>query len=250
VADDFVKSTKALDAVVERAREALNGITMDTRAANPDGTTRFTRPRPGAARMYPETDVQIVKITPEYLRTLEKNLPEMPEDKLARFQKVYGLNEKLARQITDSEFITLFEELAEIHRELRTLMAVTLTEDLKKLQRDGVNVDALTDDILKYIFEAIVKDAIVKESISEVITWLSKNPEKTVESAIEELKLNLMNEKDLEKFIDEKILSNRVLISKLGKKASGPLMGIVMRDLRGRAKASDVQRIINKKLNN
>ena len=250
VADETEKSTRALKAVVERAQETLEGIPMDTRSANPDGTTRFTRPRPGAARMYPETDVQVVKIPPEYLNSLKKSLPEMPEVKLVRFQKAYALNEKLAKQITDSDYITLFEELAGKYEGLRTLIAVTLTEELKKLQREGVPVDTLEDEAIKSIFKEIDKGSLVKESIPDIIIWLSKNLGKTVMDAIGNLNLNLMSEIELEKFVDEKILANRELVKKFGDKATGPLMGIVMRELRGRVKASDVQNAINKKLKN
>lgn len=35
----------AVDVIVDRIREALHGVPEETRAANPDGTTRFMRPR-------------------------------------------------------------------------------------------------------------------------------------------------------------------------------------------------------------
>jgi len=76
VADDHDKCAAALVAVVDRARMALMGVPAETRAANPDGTTRFTRPRPGAARMYPETDVKPVQITSERISALRVRLPQ------------------------------------------------------------------------------------------------------------------------------------------------------------------------------
>ncbi|MCB2173278.1 Glu-tRNA(Gln) amidotransferase subunit GatE, partial [archaeon] len=151
VADMAEKCKAALIAVVDRAKQALDGVPAETRSANPDGTTRFTRPRPGAARMYPETDVKPVQITPEMIKEIKGRLPEMPEAKLARYQKEYELNEKLATQIIDSDYLSLFEKLA-AEGVSTTLLAVTLTEDLTKLRRDGVPVEELTDEAITDVF--------------------------------------------------------------------------------------------------
>jgi glutamyl-tRNA(Gln) amidotransferase subunit E len=63
VADERGRALKALKAVVERVQMAFEGVPEETRAAMDDGTTRYMRPRPGAARMYPETDIPPVMIT-------------------------------------------------------------------------------------------------------------------------------------------------------------------------------------------
>ena len=86
------KVIEALKAVVERAKEALDGVPEETRGANPDGTTHFTRPRPGAARMYPETDIRPIRITKdgsnngkeERIATLLKHR-SLPENKSVKF---------------------------------------------------------------------------------------------------------------------------------------------------------------------
>ncbi|MGC9346031.1 MAG: Glu-tRNA(Gln) amidotransferase subunit GatE, partial [Candidatus Bathyarchaeales archaeon] len=97
VADNPENAGDALKAVVERAREAMRGVPEETRGPNPDGTTRYMRPRPGAARMYPETDIPPIQITEDYIRRISSQLPELPEQKFERLMKEYGLNRKLAR---------------------------------------------------------------------------------------------------------------------------------------------------------
>ncbi len=248
VADDAERSRRALTAVVERARDVFDGIPFETRAANPDGTTRFTRPRPGAARMYPETDVKTITITPEHLEKLRASLPEMPEAKLKRFQSDYGLNEKLARQIVDSEYMGLFEELTREYGALTTLAAVTLTEELKKLQRDGVPVEALTDGAIRGTFALVDCGEAVKESVPAILTWLAENPAKPARDAIAALGLGMLSEAQLASIVEAKIKTNPEVVAKMGEKAAGPIMGMVMGEVRGKAKATDVQAMIARKL--
>jgi glutamyl-tRNA(Gln) amidotransferase subunit E len=248
VADEAEKAQRALTAVVERAKEVFNGIPLETRAANPDGTTRFTRPRPGAARMYPETDVKAITITPEHLTRLGERLPEMPEVKLKRFQKDYGLNEKLAKQIIDSEHTSLFEELTRDYKALTTLVAVTVTEELKKLQRDGVPIEALTDEAIRGTFRLVASGETVKESVPTILSWLAQNPSKPAKAAIAALGIGLLSEAQLSSIIVAKIEASKELVAKMGEKAVGPIMGMVMSEVRGKAKAADVQAMISSKL--
>jgi glutamyl-tRNA(Gln) amidotransferase subunit E len=248
VADDAEKSKRALTAVVERAQDVFNGIPFETRATNPDGTTRFTRPRPGAARMYPETDVKAITITPEYLKKLKLSLPEMPEAKLKRFQKNYGLNEKLAKQIVNGEYMGLFEELTREYKALTILAAVTLTEDLKKLQRDGVPVDVLTDDAIRGTFALVDCGETVKESVPAILIWLAQNPAGKARDSIAALGLGMLSEAKIASVVEAKIKANPEIIAKMGDKATGPIMGAVMAEVRGKVKASDVQAMIARKL--
>src|SRR5437588_10104762 len=53
VADNLDNAKDGLRAVAERAREAVERVPEETRAANADGTTGYLRPRPVAGRMYP-----------------------------------------------------------------------------------------------------------------------------------------------------------------------------------------------------
>ena len=61
VAGDNSKVERVADAIVARFRHTLSGVPAEMRAANLDGETTFLRPRPGAARMYPETDIPLIR---------------------------------------------------------------------------------------------------------------------------------------------------------------------------------------------
>ncbi|MBO7205959.1 MAG: Glu-tRNA(Gln) amidotransferase subunit GatE, partial [Candidatus Methanomethylophilaceae archaeon] len=74
------KAKDALEMAVIRANEALVGVPEETRDPLPDGTSKYSRPLPGAARMYPETDVPPITITAERMQNVRDNLPELPEE--------------------------------------------------------------------------------------------------------------------------------------------------------------------------
>ena len=55
----------AIESIINRIKDSKNGPPAETRAATPNGETVFLRPRPGASRMYPETDIPTIKISRE-----------------------------------------------------------------------------------------------------------------------------------------------------------------------------------------
>ena len=77
------------------------------------GETKFLRPRPGAARMYPETDIPPVLISKEELEDAEKNIPKSWDESIKELQTKHKINPQLAEQIFDSRYIELFEEIVE-----------------------------------------------------------------------------------------------------------------------------------------
>ncbi len=248
VADNPENARDALKAVVKRAREAIKGVPEETRAPNPDGTTRYMRPRPGAARMYPETDIPPVQITEDYIRQIGSRLPELPEQKLQRLMKEYRLNQKLAKQTLDSEHRELFETIAKESRVSPTTVAVFLTETLKALKRDGVQVEKVSENQMREIFKSINAGELTKETIPDVVVWLSKHENKSVQEAINNLGLKMISEDELRVFVEKVVVDNRELIQERGEESFGVLMGIVMRELRGRVDAALASKILKEKM--
>jgi glutamyl-tRNA(Gln) amidotransferase subunit E len=248
VADTSENGKDALKAVIERAREALKGVPDETRAANPDSTTQFMRPRPGAARMYPETDVPPVQISEDYLKLLHSRLPELPQQKMTRFVKEYGLNQKLAKQVLDSEYAQLFETVAKQTKVSPTVIAAALTETFKGLKREGVEVENVGDGQILELFSLIDAGKTVKEAIPDVVSWLAKHEKASVTDAVENLGLGMLTDGQLEAIIDELLHENRSLREKSGKEVFGILMGLTMKKLRGKVKPEKVAQILKKKL--
>jgi glutamyl-tRNA(Gln) amidotransferase subunit E len=248
VADNPENATDALKAVVERAKETFKGVPEETRAANPDGTTRYMRPRPGAARMYPETDVPPIQVAQDRLRRLRADLPELPEQKMERLTKDYRLNQKLAKQVLDSEYAPLFETVVKETKVSPTVIAAILTETVKSLKREGIPTDNISDQQLHQLFELISTGQTVKEAAPDIITWLAKHEDAPASQAIEDLGLSLISQREIEEIIDAVIKENKVLVDKSGEAAFGALMGQVMKKIRGKADAEMIVAALRKKL--
>ena len=248
VADKAENAKDALRAVLERAREALKGVPAETRAPNADGTTRYMRPRPGAARMYPETDIPPIQITEDYVRKVNIRLPELPEQKLERLIKAYKLNQKLAKQILDSEYGELFETIVKESNVSPTTVAAFMTETAKALKRDGIRVEKISDDQMREVFRAVGSGRLTKEAVPEVVSWLSQHENSTVDNAINKIGLAMLSNGELEKIVDSIIESNRSLIEERGANAFGPLIGMVMKEVRGKANAASVSELVKKRL--
>jgi len=248
VADNRENASDALRAVVERAREALHGVPEETRGANPDGTTRYMRPRPGAARMYPETDVPPIQVSKEYLKALRSRLPELPERKRERLMKEYELNAKLAGQILDSEYALLFEEIALDSGVSPTTIAAILTETMKALRRDGVEINKVRDEQIKGVFSFVGAGKTAKEAVPDILIWLSEHEGESVDAAIESLGLTMLSEVEITKVVDDLLVDNEQLVKERGKAAFGMLMGLVMRKVRGKADAELVNEVLRRRL--
>ena len=248
VADTSENTQDALKAVVERAQEACTGVPQETRTAKDDGTTRYMRPRPGAARMYPETDIPPQIITEQLIADIKAHLPEPADKKMVRLAKQYGLNEKLAKQLVDSEYLSVFEHTAKNSGVQASTVAAFLTETVKALQREGIHTAHVSDDQIDAIFKAIGLGGLAKEALAEVFSWLTKNEGKTVQDAIDALGLKMFTEADLAPIIDRIIESNKAQIEKLGKNALGMLMGAAMKEVRGKASPDLVNKMLKDRL--
>lgn len=245
---DRERAVKALEAVYKRVLEAFEGVPEETRAANPDGTTRFMRPMPGKARMYPETDIRPIRITTQLIESLKRKLPEPPERTLERLKREYSLSDTLAGQLFSSEYLFFFEEVVRATGVQPIIAATLLTNTLKSLRRDGVNIDVLEETHIKDVLRAVAEGKIAKEAIPDVIKALAENPESNIDQVIEKLALGKLTVQDLEKIVDEIIHEKKQLIAEKGEKAFGPIMGLVMERVRGRIDGKIVSEVVQRKL--
>lgn len=215
-------------------------VEHETRAANPDGSTRFTRPLPGAARMYPETDVPPISVSSETLKGIKKNLPEPFTKKLTRFERRLGLSKDLAMQILNSNYLELFERIAKNKKSNPTVIANTLVSLLKDLRkRESVKTKNLTEKHFIDLFDKLTKKNIVKEAIPEILKYLAAHPDDTVSHAITEKNLTLLRKSELNKMIKQLVKDSPDLDRR-------KIYGIAMGRVRGRADPQEVSKIVKR----
>jgi glutamyl-tRNA(Gln) amidotransferase subunit E len=153
------------EAIILRLKAAITGVPAETRAATPDGKTVFLRPRPGMARMYPETDILPITITQPMLEPLVDKVPADWDEIVHSLTKKYDLNKELASQIFDSDYFDMFEEIATETKIEPTFIASKLIEGLISLERQGLDVSELTSKDIKDVFKELDKGSTHKEAV-------------------------------------------------------------------------------------
>ncbi len=233
---------KVIKKEVERQIELIKTskkIEHETRAANPDGTTRFTRPLPGAARMYPETDIVPISIDHKWLKKVKSELPEPWTKKLTRFKKKLNLPNEIAIQIIGSDYLALFEKIMKKYPRLNaTVVANVFTSTLKDLKRKKIDVNKLEEKHLTAIFSALAKKKIVKEAIPELLVNFVQNPDESLTEALKRLNLSILKKSELRKIISQ-------LVADSPDTPKEKLYGIAMSRVRGRADPQEVSKLVS-----
>jgi len=248
IAGDRSTLEDAVEAVVERARAAVKGVPPETRGPTPEGTTRFIRPRPGPARMYPETDIPPLPISEERIERLRTLIPKPWDEVVKEYASKYGLSVKLAAQICDSEYLTLFEEVVKETSVQPSYVAATLTETLVSLSRLGLEVKSLTNTTLKEVFKLVDECKISKEGVPAILEKILRGEAKNPKEAAEKLGLTQVTEEEVKRKVVELVERNRQLIKSKGQGAFSALMGELMRDLRGRVDGKKLSLILQEEI--
>ena len=238
-----------IDQIILRMEHIKNhGIPIDTRLATQSGETKFLRPRPGAARMYPETDIPPIIINKNELIDAEKNIPKLWDDSIKEIEKKYKMNKQLAEQIFDSKYIELFENIIKKIKTNPTFVASILCSTITNLERKGLDSNLLKNEDIVKLFELLEKSEIAKESIEIIFENIMSKKSNSVEEAMKNTSIESINEEDLEKIIKDIVDKNQEIIKNQKERAMGPLMGIVMKELRGKASGEIINKLLLKNI--
>ncbi|MCE5260889.1 MAG: Glu-tRNA(Gln) amidotransferase subunit GatE [Euryarchaeota archaeon] len=230
-ADMADRAEPALLAALARANQALVGVPEETRDPLPDGTSVYSRPLPGAGRMYPETDVPPILIEPERLAGIRAALPELPEARIARLVGEYAINEQQARQLVRDGYDELFEEVGR-GKGMAAVAARTFLSTYPELQKEGVDLEALSDAKVREAFAALSAGRFAKEALPSVLREMARGAD--VEGAMAALGLEAMDQGDAVHILDAIIAERAEFVREKGEGAVGPLMGVAMKELRGK----------------
>lgn len=223
----------ALAAVVERASLALKGVPAEVRAANADGTTRFMRPMPGSARMYPETDVPSIVVSEGMIEGIRGRLPELLDAKAERYVKEYALSRDLAELIVDSPHSGAFESLVKEDGLSPSFVAATFEYTFKMLRREGFDVEGIDRSKIREVLLRVHKGEVGKEAVPDVFRWLTGN-KGSVDDALGGLSLGRVGDEGLRKAVEEIVDRNIDMVRSQGERAISPLMGDLMKSYKGK----------------
>jgi glutamyl-tRNA(Gln) amidotransferase subunit E len=242
VAADPETADLAIEAAADRAAAAIEGVPEETRGANDDGTTRYLRPLPGAARMYPETDVPPVEPDPSDVET-----PELLDEKTDRYVDEFGLGRGLAEQVAFGRRFPLFETAVDRGVD-PTFAASTLESTTTEIRRDGAPVEDLTDEHFLDLFELVEDGDLAKEGVPEVLATLAEDPSLSAAEAVEEAGLSGVTEDEVREAVVEVVERNADQVEAEGMGAFSGLMGEAMGALRGRADGEVVSDVLREEI--
>jgi len=207
-------------------------VSRDVRRVLPSGKSEFMRPLPGAARMYPETDISPISVTDKMLEKIKKSLPELMVDKQERLIRQHGLNEEIAKQLVRSGRAGLFEKLIKLSD--KKIVSNVLTKYVKQF-----NLSNLSNERFVEFFTSLGKKIVPKETLEAMLKQLSEG--KAVKDVVKAGAERSVSEDDVRAEV------RRVLKQKKGL-SFGAYMGLVMKKFRGRADGKTIAKILKEEL--
>jgi len=248
IAGEDSKLDYAIDSIINRIKDATQGVPAETRGATQDGETIFLRPRPGASRMYPETDIPSISVLPEEIKLAKENIPKSWNDSIAEIQQKYSLNSQLSEQIFDSEYLELFEKICENKKNSPNFVASILCSSITNLQRKGFDAILLKPEHIIESFELLASDKIPKESLEIIFESIMSGKSENVSIAMQSTDVSSIGEDELNDILDKIIQNNMDLVKERGENALVALMGIAMKEVRGKASGKMVNALLRKKI--
>jgi aspartyl-tRNA(Asn)/glutamyl-tRNA(Gln) amidotransferase subunit B len=239
-------------------------IVQETRLFDPDeGETRSMRSKEEAHdyRYFPDPDLLPLELSPSLVTDLAAHLPELPDDKKARFMREFGLSGYdagvlVAERETAEFFETVVESVsgaaAGKNRDPKLAANWVINELAGRLNKEGKDIaaspvkEAQLGAILDLMAEGTISGKIAKD-VFEIVWNEGGDPRAIVETR--GLK-QVTDVSALEKLVDEIIAMNpdKVGDAKTNPKAIGWFVGQVMKASGGKANPQAVNDLLKQRL--
>jgi len=238
--------------------EGGGAVTQETRLYDADKhETRPMRSKEEANdyRYFPDPDLLPLDVSDDTIEQIRKQLPELPDEKCARFVSDYALPADDARVLTASHELADYYEavVAASGKEAKLSANWAMGELAGALNKEGIDITAspVSAEMLGSMIKRIV-DNTISGKIAKQVFEAMWNGEGDADSIIEARGLKQVTDSGaIEKAVDEVIEANpdQVAQYKAGKeKLLGFFVGQVMKQTQGKANPGQVNQIIKKKL--
>lgn len=248
LAGEMKKVEPAIESIIKRIEDAKVGVPAETRMATSDGETIYLRPRPGASRMYPETDIPPIIVTETELVDAQKMIPKSWEETISELENTYDLNPQLAVQVFDSNYSNLFEIICQDKNLSPNFVASVLCSTITNLERQGLDSKLLKSSEILRAFNLLSNGEIAKESIEIIFSNIMSGKTHSVDEIIKNASISKMDLIELESVLDDLIKANINIVHEQRERSIGPLMGIAMKTMRGKADGQIINQILEKKI--
>ncbi len=244
VITDFRNSLISFSRIIERLNSIKElGVPTEVRKALKDGNTSYLRPMPGAARMYPETDVP-----PIDLSNIIVELPETIEDRIKKLIGL-GIEKDISKVIVKKGLDKVIIKFTGKYSNLKpSFIAMLVYSKINELKRTSINMSSksnqcsfdeknIDSDFIDTILELISKLKISKQSVDEIL-WKKGCGEKVIF-------------KDYY-LVDKKVLIKKVkeVLNKNPNIPRGALIGIIMKEFNGKVDGRKLNELITTEIKN
>ena len=230
---------KTIDLEIQRQLENIKNkkTTGEVRNALPDGKTEFLRPLPGKARMYPETDLPLLKISREQINRIKKILPKVKSEIKDELKKK-GLSDELINLVLENNNLEEFNVLTQVNKDAnlvakmitlwRNELATKLSLPMEKIK------EKLTERVLEQILESLVEKKIESNDIKPIMEKLACG-----EKFDQAIKIEKISHNELEEEI------SKIIKLKPGLRPNA-YMGLIMKKFKGKLDAKKAMEILQR----
>jgi aspartyl-tRNA(Asn)/glutamyl-tRNA(Gln) amidotransferase subunit B len=251
--------SQAIDFEARRQIDVIeDGGTIDqeTRLFDPvKGETRSMRTKEEAHdyRYFPDPDLLPLELSPSLIVDLQKSLPELPDEKKARFVRDYALSAYDAGVlVAERETAEYFEAMVAAGAEAKAAANWLINEYFGRLNKEGLTVATgplsaqANAAILQMVSQQVISGKVAKDVLT--IAWTEGGDPREI---VERLGLKQVSDVgSLEKIVDEIVANNpdKVADAKANPKAVGWFVGQVMKASGGKANPRTVNELLRKRI--
>ena len=229
-------------------------IEQETRLFDPvKGETRSMRTKEEAHdyRYFPDPDLLPLELAPLLVAELQQGLPELPDEKKARFMRDYALSSYDADVVVaERETAEYFEAMVNAGADAKAAANWLINEYFGRLNKEGLTVSTgpLSAEANAAILRMVAENAISGKVAKDVLTiaWTEGGDPREI---VERRGLNQVSDVGaLEKIVEEILAKNpdKVADAKANPKAIGWFVGQVMKASGGKANPQTVNELLRK----
>ena len=251
---------KAIEFEIERqiaAHESGEGVSQETRLWDEkNNCTRVMRTKEDAHdyRYFPEPDLQPLRISGKFIETKKAEMPELPVDKLERFQTDFGLGyDDAAQLVTGKHLSELFESAAKESGNPKATANWILSELMRELNAAGIPAAKSPvsgpglGELIRLIDDGKISGKQGKEVLIEMFKTSNSAAQVVTDKGLEQIS----DPDEIASIVEEVLAENEEQVEKYragNQKLIGFFVGQVMKASQGKANPKVVNEVLREKL--